>query len=125
MTREFGRFLMVGAANTLLAWGVYWIALHWLPYHGAFALSFVAAVAFSALAHSRLSFGVRLRAGGLAAYSAYAVAMYVLSAGALEAVVTWLQISATWANIVVTAVTVPANFVGARWVMRSHAVPSA
>lgn len=118
----FGRFILVGTANTLLVWTAYWLALPALGYRVAFAWSFVVGVLFSAAAHSRLSFGLRLSRAGLVAYALYCVAFYFFCAGVLEGLVRGLGVPAAWGNVLVTFIGLPVNFFCSRWMMRRHAL---
>ena len=120
---RFGRFLLVGGANTLLVWCIYWTALLALPYQAAFILSFIAGVLFSAWAHSRVSFGLRLGRKGLLYYAVYCLAFYVFSACLLEALVRGLGVPAAWGNVLVTLIGLPVNFFGSRLMMTRHAIP--
>jgi putative flippase GtrA len=92
----FGRFVVVGTANTLLVWTVYWLTLPSLGYRLAFLLSFVVGVLFSAAGHSRLSFGLRLSRTGLLAYSMYCVGFYFFCAAVLEALIKGLDVPTSW-----------------------------
>jgi putative flippase GtrA len=116
----FGRFLIVGGANTLLTWGIYWAALPALGYQLAFLLAFGVGILFSAAAHSRLSFGLRLGRTGFVAYALYCVAFYFFCAGVLEALVAGVGVPAVWGNVLVTLIGLPVNFFCSRWMMSRY-----
>ncbi len=121
---EFGRFVAVGSANTLIVWCVYWSALLAVPYQAAFALSFIVGVLFSAWAHSRVSFGLRLGRKGLLYYAIYCVFFYVFSAGLLEALIRGFGVPPAWGNVWVTLIGLPVNFLGSRLTMKRQAMSS-
>lgn len=118
---QFMRFLGVGTVNTVLAWSVYWMALQVVHHQWAFIVTYITSLAFSVVAHSRLSFGLHLRSVGFAAYAAYSLGMYVFGAAMLELIVRTLGIGPTAAIAVLTVVQLPVNFICSRWLMTRFA----
>lgn len=122
MSHPLHRFLVVGTANTALSWAVYWAVLPFAHHQLAFLASSIAGMVFSAWAHARFSFGLRLRTVGLAAYWVYSVCFYLFCAGLLELIVAWLGVPKAWANVLVTILALPVNFAGSRWLMTRFSV---
>ena len=118
---QFYRFLAVGAANTALAWGVYWLSLQLMHRQWAFAVTYLASLAFSVVAHSRLSFDLKLRTIGFAAYAAYCTGMYVFGAIMLEVIVRAFDVEQAPAIAVLTLLQLPVNFFASRWLMNKFA----
>ena len=76
---RFARFVVVGAANTALSYGVYLLLLLVIDYRVAYTVAYVAGLVFGYLAQARLVFRAQLGARSAVAYVATYAAMYLAS----------------------------------------------
>jgi putative flippase GtrA len=105
-----GRFLLVGAANTLLSFALFWLLLRWLPPQPAYAIAFAAGILFAYLANSLLVFGAALRWTRLGAYPLIYVVQYGVNAVLLQAGTTLLGWPPPLALAAALCITVPLSF---------------
>jgi putative flippase GtrA len=114
LASEGGRFLGVGAANTLLSFAVYQGLLFLVPYRVAYTLSFVLTLAFTAVMNARLVFGTRLTARAAVRYAVFYLASYALGLLVVVLLVEGLGVSAVLAPLAAVAVLLPVSFFGSR-----------
>ena len=80
----FLRFVVVGAANTLLSLVVYWVGLMWMPPQIAYAVSFAAGVVTGYLLHTRYAFRSRRGWRSFLAWPLVCLAGWAAGASALQ-----------------------------------------
>jgi putative flippase GtrA len=112
------RFVLGGALNTGLTYGLYLLLHQRLPYQVAYALAYVAGIVFAYGFNARFVFRVPLSWRGLFAYPLVYLVQYLASAVLLELLVTGMTMPAVFAPLLVSAVMLPLTFVMSRWVLR-------
>jgi putative flippase GtrA len=106
-----GRFLLVGAANTLLSFALFWLLLRWLTPQPAYAIAFAAGIVFAYVANSLLVFDAALRWTRLGAYPLIYLAQYGVNAVLLQVGTGLLGWPPPLALAAALCVTVPLSFV--------------
>lgn len=115
--REFGRFLVVGAANTLFTVLLYEALRRVLPYLAAYSIAYVAGIAIAyALSTGYVFERARTLASAMRFPLVY-VAQYLLGAGLMWLLVDRLDTHPTLAVLLVVAATVPVTFALSRLVL--------
>ena len=112
--REFGRFLVVGAANTLLTLLLFEGLRRVLPYLAAYTVAYAAGIAFAYLLGTGYVFRRRRSIAGAALFPLVYVVQYALGAALLWLLVDRLGLDPTPALCVVIGVTVPVTFLLSR-----------
>jgi len=108
---RFARFVVVGAVNTALSYGVYLLLLLLvIDYRVAYTVAYVAGLVFGYLAQARLVFRAQLGARSGIAYLATYAAMYFASVLMLWLAVDLVGVPKPWAMLVALCVTVPLSF---------------
>jgi putative flippase GtrA len=115
---EVWRFLLGGAANTVLSFALYFALQLAMPYQLAYAIAFVFGVAFSYTINVFFVFRTGHSAGKALAFPLVYLAQYVVGALVLGMLVEWLHVPQEVAPILVVAVTIPLTFVLSRRVLR-------
>ena len=76
---RFARFVVVGAANTAVSYGVYLVLLLVIDYRVAYTVAYLAGLVFGYWAQARLVFRAPLGTRSAVAYVATYAAMYLAS----------------------------------------------
>jgi putative flippase GtrA len=105
------RFLVAGALNTALSYGVYWLLLIWLSYQAAYAMSWVFGLLLVVILYpSKVFVGSQnSRRKQLLVIGQYLV-VFCAGLGLLAVLVDYFSIAPTWAAIVVMGFTTALNF---------------
>ena len=115
LPNQMGRFIGVGAVNTVLTFALYQVLLLLLmPYWLAYTLSFAAGIVFAALVNARFVFDIGLGLGNAFRFALFYLASYVLGLVLLSLFVSELGISAAFAAFLVIPFMLPINFFGSR-----------
>ena len=114
----FLRFVVVGAANTLLSLVVYWVGLMWMPPQIAYAVSFAAGVVTGYLLHTRYAFRSRRGWRSFLAWPLVCLAGWAAGASALQLAIGPLGIDPRIAPLVAIATSLPLTFVLGRLALR-------
>ncbi len=118
-SRPFLRFVIVGALNTALTFGIYVVLVHFLHYQLAYAISYVAGIALQFLLHSRFVFRVPLRVVNLVGYPPIHVVLYAFGAALLYVLVARMGMNLRIAPLLVIVSSVPLSFALTRaWLVR-------
>ena len=121
--REFMRFILAGASNTLLTYLVYLLLFNWIGYRFSYLAAYVAGIIFSYFINTLFVFRAKPTKGTFLMYPLIYVVQYFFCAGILELSVKWLHIDAHFAPLVVVAMSVPLTFVLSRLVIVSGRKP--
>jgi putative flippase GtrA len=116
---EFGRFLCVGAFNTVVGYLLYWALLSVLPYGAAYTLSYAVGVFISYLLNCRFVFQRKPSWGGALRFPLVYLVQYVLGLGLLAVFVERLHWDRRLAAVAVICCSVPLTFVLSRAIIRS------
>lgn len=114
---QFSRFVGVGALNSLATFVLYQVLLLAIPYWLAFTVSFAAGLVFGLVAGARVVFNRRINPVSAMVFALYYVFSYLFSLLMLMVLVDQWGISARLAPLIVIAVMVPLNFIGARFAL--------
>jgi len=118
MSREFVRFLAVGAVKTVVTSLAFYALAAFLPPRAAFTIVYVASLAFVTFATPRFIFQTQASHSKLALLVLWYIGIYFVGLGVVSALE---SISDARAVIVVgtVAVTAPLGFIGARYIVGS------
>jgi putative flippase GtrA len=111
---QLTRFIVSGAINTGITYGLYLVLLPLLGYLAAYSAAYVAGVLLSYWLNSAFVFRQPMSWRGLARFPLVYVFQYALTAMLLWLLVDTLAISERIALLAAIAVTVPATFLAAR-----------
>lgn len=115
--REVSRFIAVGAGNAIATYLLYLLLLQFVAYPIAYTLSYVAGIAISYVANSKLVFGSTMSAGSAARFPLVYAFQYVAGMALLAMLVEWLSVPAWLAPWIVTALLLPASYLLTRRIL--------
>jgi putative flippase GtrA len=115
--KEFGRFLLAGAANTVLTVVLFEGLRRVLPYLVAYSLAYVTGIVVSYLLGTAFVFSRRRTVRSAALFPLIYVAQYLLGVLLMWWLVERLAVDATMALFIVIAVSVPITFLLSRAVL--------
>ena len=118
--REFGRFLVAGAANTALSYALFLALERVMPYVVAYALAYVAGIVVSYLLNTALVFRVQRRWSSALRYPLVYVVQFLAGTGTVVLLVEAFGVAPWLAALAAIAVTVPITFVLSRAVLKSR-----
>ena len=108
--RQASRYLIAGAARTVISLIFYVTLDYFLPYQIAFTIAFILAVLLSAIISSTFVFAVRLTWTSMAAYAFVYIANYLLSLLLLTFLVGSLGVSSRYAFLLIIPAMLPVGF---------------
>jgi len=115
--REFGRFLIAGALNTALTYGLYLLLLDALGYVLAYSVAYVVGIVVSYFLVSRFVFRTSATLASFLRYPLVYVVQYLVGTAVLWMCVEWIGVRREFALLATIAATVPVTFVISRWVL--------
>lgn len=115
--KEFGRFLLAGAANTVLTVVLFEGLRRVLPYLVAYSLAYVTGIVVSYLLGTAFVFSRRRTVRSAALFPLVYLAQYLLGVLLMWWLVERLAVDATMALFIVIAVSVPITFLLSRAVL--------
>lgn len=121
--REFMRFILSGASNTLITYLIYLLLFKWIGYRFSYLAAYVAGIIFSYFINTLFVFKAKPTKSTFLMYPLIYVVQYFFCAGILELSVKWLHIDEHFAPLVVVAMSVPLTFVLSRLVIVSGRKP--
>jgi putative flippase GtrA len=116
---EFLRFLVMGGANTLVAYAIYLVLLNWLRYEIAYAIGYGVGIAMAYTLSATFVFRQPLRKRSAARFPFVYVAQFLVSFVLLRVAVEWIHIPEWMALGVAVVATIPVTFVLSRWILRA------
>jgi putative flippase GtrA len=126
--RQFARYLLAGAANTLVTYAVLLVAMRWMDYRLAYTGAYVLGIALAYVLQARFVFRVPLAWRAAIGFPAVYLVQYLAGLALLWILVDRLHLAAKWAALATIAAGVPLGFALSRtWlarVPRRPAVPS-
>lgn len=110
-TRDQGiRYLVFGAFNTIATYGAYCLLVFVLHPQIAYAVAFIAGIALAYIGNSRFVFRRALIWKTARRYPFVYLAQYVLNAGLIYLLDTWLGLGPRLALAIALVITTPASF---------------
>ena len=116
---EFLRFLVMGGANTIVAYAIYLLLLHWMRYEIAYTIGYAVGIAMAYLLSSRFVFRQPFRRRSAARFPLVYVAQFLISFVLLRIAVEWLRVPEWLALGFAVVATIPVTFVLSRWIIRA------
>lgn len=118
-SREFARFLVVGASNTLVAYFAYLLLVNWWPYPVAWGIGYLLGIASGYMANAVFVFKKPIRGKSALAFFCIYLVQYLVSILLLRVALEMLVLPHWLAAILVIVVTIPATFLFIRVAMNS------
>lgn len=115
--REFVRFLVIGALNTLFTYLVYVGLVLFLTYSLAYTVTYAFGIAVSYYFNARVVFRQKLRLAAALQYPAVYLIQYLLGLVLLYVLVELAHVSKFIAPIFVVLVSVPITYLSSRYVI--------
>ena len=119
-SEEFGRFVLVGATNTILTYLIYLALLDIVGYAVAYTISYACGIAFSYVANSVAVFKAPMTAKSALRFPLVYAFQYLAGLGLMWLQVDVLGVPAWLAPWVATAILVPCSFVLTRLFLRGR-----
>jgi putative flippase GtrA len=115
---EAFKFLLAGAANTAISYGIYLLLNLWLPYQASWTLAYILGIVVSYVLQAKWVFHMPLSWKNFMAFPLVYLAQWLLGIALLASFVEWLGLHESLAPLVVPLVTLPVTFVMARLIVR-------
>jgi putative flippase GtrA len=116
---EFLRFLVMGGANTIVAYAIYLLLLNGMRYEIAYTIGYAVGIAMAYALSATFVFRQPLRKRSAARFPFVYVAQFLVSFILLRVAVEWLHIPEWMALGFAVIATIPVTFVLSRWVLRA------
>lgn len=114
---EVVRFAIVGAAATIIQYGIYWALLYWMSPTVAMTIGYAVSFAFNFIASTRYTFRVEASAKRGAGFVVSHIVNYALQMAVLNAAI-WIGVPKLWAPVPMFCVCVPVNFLLVRYFLK-------
>lgn len=113
------RFLVAGAVNTALTWGVYALLLNLLPYGWSYTVAYALGIVLAYLLYRFYVFESRGRAYGPVWVTLIYLFQYLAGLGLVHLWIQLLGQPAIWAPLFSVLLVLPLTYALNRWVFRS------
>jgi putative flippase GtrA len=110
INREFFRFILWGAVNTLAGYLIYVLLLLFLPYMVSYTVTYVIIVSMSYVLNAKFVFNERLAFKRAIKYPVVYVVQYLLGAASLYFLAAVLGVNKLVAPFLIVFVTIPVTF---------------
>jgi putative flippase GtrA len=114
------RFLVTGALNTIMTFGIYVALKTVFDYQIAYFLSYVSGIVFAYLMNALFVFKKRVSLRSFIRFPLVYVVQYIAGAFLLELLVQVLGLSVTFAPLFVIVLTLPLTFLLSRFVLLKY-----
>ncbi len=111
---RFLRFVVAGAANTVLTGGLLLLIAGWVQIDVAYTIVYVLGLAFTTVVTARFVFRLRPTAKAVGRFVAWYVCIYLLGVSVIHLATRQWHGSHVLATVAVLLVTAPLNFLGGR-----------
>lgn len=118
LKREFGRFLVVGCANTVFAYSLYFLLNMWMHYQLAYALAYMAGIFFSYWLNTQWVFRAAMNWRSFFSFPLVYVFQYSMNALLLHVLVEMFDLSEWLSPMLVIVISIPVTFVMSRYVIK-------
>ena len=115
---EIGRFVVCGAVNAVLTYGIYVTFVAFLSYRISYTISFVSGIAFSYYVNARFVFLTKMDPLKAVLYLLVYLTQYLVGLGCLFLLIDVARLNKLFAPLLTLLITVPLTFIAARYVMR-------
>ena len=112
--RQFARFVVAGAINTIASYALYLALLQVMPYLAAYTISYVVGIAMSYVLSTRFVFRVPRRMRTAMRFPLVYVAQYAISSIVVVLLVEKLGVDPSVAALIAIVVTIPPTFLLSR-----------
>lgn len=116
---EFLRFLVMGGVNTIAAYLVYLLLLHWLRYEWAYTIGYAVGIAMAYVLSATFVFRTRMQKRSATRFPFIYLAQFLVSLGLLKFAVEIIQIEPWLALGFAVILTIPVTFLLSRWVLHA------
>lgn len=114
---EFMRFLIMGGANTLLAYAVFLLLLHWMRYEIAYAIGYGCGIVLAYALSAVFVFRKPLSRRSAIRFPLVYVAQFLVSLGLLRLAVEVFRMPEWIAFGFAVILTIPVTFLLTRWIL--------
>lgn len=118
MHREFVRFLLVGASNTLLSWLLFVILVRFIPYLAAYTLAYASGIMISYFSNVHFVFRERVSFSSFLKFPFVYLLQYTLGMLLMWLLIGRMDISQEFAMVVVVGLTIPITFFASRKILK-------
>ncbi|MBN8481197.1 MAG: GtrA family protein [Xanthomonadales bacterium] len=116
---EFLRFLVMGGANTIVAYAIYLLLLQWLRYEIAYTIGYAVGIAMAYVLSSTFVFRQPFRRRSAMRFPFVYVAQFLVSFVLLKVAVEWIGLPEWLALGFAVVATIPVTFALSRWILRA------
>lgn len=116
---EFVRFLIMGGANTLVAYAIYLLLLNWMRYEFAYAIGYACGIVLAYALSAAFVFRKPLSRRSAVRFPLVYVAQFLVSFGLLRLAVEVMHIPQWLAFGFAVILTIPVTFVLSRWILHA------
>lgn len=116
---EFLRFLVMGGANTGVAYAVYLLLLYWMRYEAAYTIGYAVGIAMAYVLSSTYVFRQPFKQRSAIRFPFVYLAQFLVSFVMLRTAVEWIGLPEWLALGFAVVVTIPVTFTLSRWVLRT------
>ena len=117
---EFVRFLIMGGANTLVAYAIYLLLLNWIRYEIAYAIGYGFGIVLAYALSAAFVFRKPLSRRSAVRFPLVYVAQFLVSLGLLRIAVEIFSMPEWIAFGFTVVATIPVTFLLTRWVLHSN-----
>ena len=117
---EFRRFLLAGAFNTAVGYGLYLLLNTFLDYRGAYTISYVLGIVLSYAITTAFVFKRPWRWRRLLAYPSVYAVQYLVGLALIWLMVDRLGLPDTWAPLIILPITIPLTFALSRLIVKGR-----
>ncbi|HQZ63113.1 MAG: GtrA family protein [Dokdonella sp.] len=119
MAGEFVRFLIMGGANTIVAYAIYLLLLQWMRYEFAYSIGYGIGIVMAYGLSAIFVFRKPMRRRSALRFPLVYLAQFLISLGLLRLAVEVIDIPQWLAFGFAVVLTIPVTFLLSRWVLHS------
>ncbi|MBX3692217.1 GtrA family protein [Dokdonella sp.] len=116
---EFLRFLVMGGANTIVAYAIYLLLLNWMRYELAYTIGYAVGIAMAYVLSSTFVFRQPFKRRSALRFPFVYIAQFLVSFVLLRIAVEWIGLPEWVALGFAVVATIPVTFALSRWILRA------
>jgi putative flippase GtrA len=116
---EFLRFLIMGGTNTIVAYAIYLLLLHWMRYEFAYTIGYGVGIVMAYGLSAAFVFRKPMRRRSALRFPLVYVAQFLVSLGLLRLAVEIIHIPQWLALGFAVILTIPVTFLLSRWILHA------